>query len=200
MADKKPQKDNAPTNPRGIPYAPFVDKVEDYVTTRADVETTLKSFQEMISKYQFMEVNQQRRAAGLKDKMPDIQKTLDTVRFLKTRKPGSDPIEATFELNDTLYAKANIPPTEEVYLWLGANVMLSYPIDEAEELLSTRLSAAKQSLANCEEDLDFLREQITTMEVATARVYNWDVTMKRKEKNEQEALEEKTGKNGSPNG
>lgn len=42
-----------------------------------------------------------------------------------------------------------------------ANVMLSYPIDEAEELLSTKLSAAKQSLANCEEDLDFLREQIT---------------------------------------
>jgi hypothetical protein len=39
--------------------------------------------------------------------------------------------------------------------------MLSYPIDEAEELLSTKLSAAKQSLANCEEDLDFLREQIT---------------------------------------
>jgi hypothetical protein len=33
--------------------------------------------------------------------------------------PGSDPIEATFELNDTLYAKAHIPPTEEVYLWLG---------------------------------------------------------------------------------
>lgn len=33
-----------------------------------------------------MEVNQQRRAAGLKDKMPDIQKTLETVRFLKSRK------------------------------------------------------------------------------------------------------------------
>lgn len=38
------------------------------------------------SKYQFMEVNTQRRAAGLKDKIPDIQKTLETVRFLKTRK------------------------------------------------------------------------------------------------------------------
>ena len=37
-------------------------------------------------KYQFMEVNTQRRAAGLKDKIPDIQKTLDTVRFLQTRK------------------------------------------------------------------------------------------------------------------
>ncbi|KAE9369504.1 Prefoldin, subunit 3 [Stipitochalara longipes BDJ] len=199
MADKEPKKEIAPTNPRGIPYAPFVDKVEDYVASRADVEATLKNFQEMISKYQFMEANQQRRAAGLKDKMPDIQKTLDTVRFLKTRKPGSDPIEATFELNDTLYAKAHIPPTNEVYLWLGANVMLSYPIDEAEELLSSKLAAAKQSLENCEEDLDFLREQITTMEVATARVYNWDVTMKRKEKGEQGILED-VEKDGTPNG
>ncbi|KAM0375249.1 hypothetical protein ACHAO7_003210 [Fusarium culmorum] len=42
-------KDATPTNPRGIPYAPFVDKVEDYVTTRDDVEPTLRSFQEMIS-------------------------------------------------------------------------------------------------------------------------------------------------------
>ncbi|KAH0543975.1 peptide chain release factor 1 [Glutinoglossum americanum] len=172
----------ASTNPRGIPYAPFVDRVEDYVSSREEVEPTLKSFQEMISKYQFMEVNTQRRAAGLKDKLPDIQKTLDTVQFLKTRKAGSDPIEATFELNDTLYAKAHVPPTDEVYLWLGANVMLSYPIPEAESLLESKLSSAKQNLSNCEEDLDFLREQITTLEVATARVYNWDVTQKRKER------------------
>lgn len=96
---------DAATNPRGIPYAPFVDKVEDYVSSRAEVDGTMKSFQEMISyvvshvpglfslltlarKYQFMEVNTQRRGAGLKDKIPDIQKTLDTVQFLKTRKVG----------------------------------------------------------------------------------------------------------------
>lgn len=73
----------------------------------------------------------------------------------------SDPIEATFELNDTLYAKALVPPTEEVYLWLGANVMLAYPMAEAETLLEGKLSGAQQTLENCEEDLDFLREQIT---------------------------------------
>lgn len=39
--------------------------------------------------------------------------------------------------------------------------MLSYPIDEAETLLDTKLKTAKTSLSNCEEDLDFLREQIT---------------------------------------
>jgi len=30
----------------------------------------------------------QRRIVGLDDKMPDIQKTLETVRFLKSRKVG----------------------------------------------------------------------------------------------------------------
>ncbi|KAJ3498098.1 hypothetical protein NLG97_g1386 [Lecanicillium saksenae] len=179
-------KGETPTNPRGIPTAPFVDKVEDYVSSRGEVEGTLRSFQELISKYQFMEMNLQRRMAGLKDKIPDIQKTLDTVQFMKLRKDESEPIETTFELNETLYSRANIPPTEEVYIWLGANVMLSYPIEEAEELLQSKLKTAKTSLSNCEEDLDFIREQITTMEVATARVYNWEVVQKRKEKKEEE--------------
>ncbi|KAK2589857.1 peptide chain release factor 1 [Conoideocrella luteorostrata] len=192
-------KEDTPTNPRGIPYAPFVDNVEDYVATRQDVEPTLRSFQEMISKYQFMEANLQRRMGGLRDKIPEIQKTLDTVKFLKLRKDETEPIETTFELNDTLYAKANIPATDEVYIWLGANVMLSYPVDEAEVLLTSKLATAQTSLSNCEEDLDFLREQITTMEVATARVYNWEVVQKRKDKTSEsgEQIESKDKKSAS---
>ena len=38
-----------------------------------------------------MEVSTQRRAAGLKDKIPDIQKTLETVQFLKLRKVRGEP-------------------------------------------------------------------------------------------------------------
>lgn len=40
---------DAPTNPRGIPVAPFVDRVEDYVTDRSEVESTVNSFKEMIA-------------------------------------------------------------------------------------------------------------------------------------------------------
>ena len=39
--------------------------------------------------------------------------------------------------------------------------MLAYPIDEAVSLLESKLSSALEGLTNCEEDLDFLREQIT---------------------------------------
>lgn len=66
-------------------------------------------------------------------------------------------------MNDTLYAHATVLPddTDEVFLWLGANVMLAYPIDEAEQLLGEKLQAAESSFKNCEEDMEFLREQVT---------------------------------------
>ena len=55
-------------------------------------------------------------------------------------------------------------------------------------LLQSKLSAAEQNLQNTIEDLEFLREQITVMEVNTARVYNWDVKRRReaREKAERE--------------
>lgn len=72
-----------------------------------------------------------------------------------------------------MYAKANVPATEEVYLWLGANVMLAYPIPEAETLLESKLGSAKTSMANCEEDLDFLREQITVRRRTLCVLLSW---------------------------
>lgn len=39
--------------------------------------------------------------------------------------------------------------------------MLAYPLDEAETMLDDKLGSAELSLQNCEEDLEFLREQIT---------------------------------------
>lgn len=142
-----------------------------------------------------MEMNTQRRAAGLTDKIPDIRKTLETVNFLSLRGTGAKAFETTFELNDTLFAKAEIAGnTAEVFLWLGANVMLAYPVDEAKELLEGKLAAALESLANCEEDMDFLRQQITTLEVNTARLYNYEVTLKRRDRieaDEEQARERK---------
>lgn len=57
--------------------------------------------------------------------------------------------------------------------------MLSYEIDEAIALLREKLSNAKTNMATANEDLGYLRDQITTMEVNTARVHNWDVKRRR---------------------
>jgi hypothetical protein len=64
--------------------------------------------------------------------------------------------------------------------------MLEYPLEEAISLLSAKLAGAEKSLAASKEDLDFLREQITIMEVNTARVHNWDVKRRRERREELE--------------
>jgi hypothetical protein len=57
--------------------------------------------------------------------------------------------------------------------------MLSYTLPAAIALLRSKLALAEQSLRTSIEDLEFLREQVTVMEVNTARVYNWDVKRRR---------------------
>ncbi|KAI8646748.1 Prefoldin subunit-domain-containing protein [Parasitella parasitica] len=154
------------SNPRGIPSSPFVERVEDYVSEAEPVEVVLKKFQEAIRKV-------------LEEKIPEIEKTIAMVDLLTEKKESQEPLYTDFELNDTLYAKAKIEATGSVYLWLGANVMLEYTCEEAKDLLTSKLNTAKNSLKNTLEDLEFLRSQITTMEVNTARVYNWDVKQRR---------------------
>lgn len=53
-----------------------------------------------------------------------------------------------------------------------ANTMLLYPLQEAIDLLETKLSGAEKSLEETIEDLEWLREQVTVMEVNFARVHN----------------------------
>ncbi|KAI0689012.1 Prefoldin subunit 3, partial [Cytidiella melzeri] len=192
-------------NARGIPKAPFIADVAEHLGPNPDVETALKEIQSALAKYRYMDQNLTQRRRGLEDKIPDIKKTLNMIEFLQERREGKQPkqeeeededelddedvedkpIKTTFELNDTLYAEAELEDTDTVYLWLGANVMLSYKLPAAITLLRDKLKSAESSLTSVIEDLEFLREQITVMEVNTARVYNWDVK-RRREAREQE--------------
>lgn len=95
-----------------------------------------------------------------------------------------DSIELDFELGDTLYAKGTVRNgPKAVGLWLGAGVMLEYPVEEAKAFLNTKLEDRADELLKCNHDLDFVRRQITTMEVNVARLYNHAVSLKKKNNN-----------------
>ncbi|WRT64978.1 uncharacterized protein IL334_001919 [Kwoniella shivajii] len=202
------------TNPRGIPKAPFVADVEDYVGGKdGEIQSVMKKFEETTAKYRYMEISLQQRRKALLGKIPDMEQTLQVVNFLQIRRKKSlgeeveeeklsddeddlddleedddddgtkgkkeEAMKTLFELNDTLYAEAEINENGEVGLWLGANIMLMYPLQEAIDLLTSKLSTAKKSHEETVEDLEFLREQVTVMEVNFARVHNWDVKRRR---------------------
>ena len=129
---------------------------------------------ELYQKYKFMENQLARSKQTLKVKLPDITKTLEMVAMLKSRASQADrEVESNFLLSDNIWAKATIPnDTGKVGLWLGANVMVEYTYDEAIKLLGKNLKNAQDKLKETDEDIDYLKDQITTTEVNMARIYN----------------------------
>ena len=61
--------------------------------------------------------------------------------------------------------QAVLQDTSSVCLWLGANVMLEYPLQEAHDLLAKNYDNAKTSLESIKKDMLTLRDSITTTEV-----------------------------------
>ncbi|KAF4522127.1 hypothetical protein B566_EDAN012589 [Ephemera danica] len=170
----------------GIPEALFVDDVDKFMSLEenSNVQMVLKKLDEQHSKYKFMEMNLVTKKRRLKYQIPDLEQSLQMIKLLKKQQsldtPGS--IETQFMLSEQAYLKATIPPTDKVCLWLGANVMLEYSLDDAAGLLTKNTEAAKRNLGYIEHDLDFLRDQLTTTEVNMARVFNWDVKKRQAEK------------------
>ncbi|QEL59971.1 hypothetical protein CJJ09_002058 [Candidozyma auris] len=148
------------TNPRGIPKAPFIEKVESVVTDPSNYETIFSAFSDRLQQYKYMELSKKQQLADLNIKIPDAEKNLEVIELLKQKKNEEDEdkcIETNYELDSTLYTKATIDAKNlnSVYLWLGAEVMLEYPLDEAVELLNSRLESHKKQLKMVEEDLEF---------------------------------------------
>ncbi|XP_055855385.1 prefoldin subunit 3 [Episyrphus balteatus] len=159
----------------GIPEAVFLNEIDAYMfqpENDKNCEKVLQRLDEQHGKYRFMAFNLDARRRKLKQQIPDLQKSLEMIEVLRKQTEARD---TQFLLSDQVFIKTVVPPTKHVCLWLGANVMLEYPLDEAEELLKQNMHSALSNLKSVEHDQDFLRDQITTTEVNMARVYNWGV-------------------------
>ena len=158
----------------------------------------------MHQKYKFMEANLVSKKRRLKMQLPDISSSLELISKLRAKRDSSEDTNTQFLLSDSVYANATIPPTdkvekivnfhhcivvlicvlEQVCLWLGANVMLEYSLDDAEELLTKNKESAEKNISQIAFDLGYLRDQMTITEVTMARLYNWDVKKRQEKKKE----------------
>lgn len=175
----------SPSNSLGIPAAVFVEDVDNFMKqeeNQENAEVVLRRLDEQHSKYKFMELNLLQKKRRLKKQIPDIKTSLDILRMMKNKKANNEEAETQFLLSGQVYLKATIPPTDKVCLWLGANTMLEYSLQDAEDLLTRNSQTAQKNLNQLENDLDFLRDQLTTTEVNMARVYNWDVKRRQAER------------------
>ena len=176
MQVKIPMTEDSTENSRKIPKVIFIENTEAWVE-RYTEDALFAQMNELYQKYKYMEVNLHRARQNLRVKLPDIKKTLEMVAMLKQKYDGDNKeLESNYLLSDNVWAKARIPNTTgKVGLWLGANLMVEYTYEEALKLLSKNLANAEMKIKETDDDIDFLKDQLTTSEVNLARVYNMGV-------------------------
>ncbi|XP_038704696.1 probable prefoldin subunit 3 [Tripterygium wilfordii] len=168
------------TERRGIPAAQFVEDVETYLSQSGlDANSALSFLQERLQQYKFVEMKLLAQQRDLQAKIPDIEKCVNVVATLQTKKGTDEELIADFEVSEGIFSRARIEDNDSVCLWLGANVMLEYSSEEATTLLQKNLENAKASLEVLIADLQFLRDQVTITQVTIARLYNWEVHQRR---------------------
>lgn len=146
----------------------FIEDVEVYMKDK-EAEPTIRAVDEKIQKYRFLEINLLQKRSRLRRQLPDFEKSLQCIKLLGTK----EEINTHFLMSSQVYSRARIPPTDSVCLWLGANVLLECPLDEAKALLTKNFDTSMCNLKQIEVDLEFLKDQITTSEVNLARLINW---------------------------
>lgn len=136
----------------------------------------IEKLSQLSQRYRFFEENLVKNRDSLEEKIAEGRRALKAVQCLAKRSSNSGEntkdIETHFELSDGIFAKARIPATNKVCLWLGANVMVEYTHDEATTLLSKNLTNIQKSLDETNADISYLRDQLNTTDVNLSRVYN----------------------------
>lgn len=131
------------------------------------IDEVMTEMRRRYSQYKRLEAELQQQRIRLSTQLPDVRRSLEAVDTLVEKRERGDESGTTvkYQLTEATFADAEVATPESVYLWLGANVMLEYPLDEAKELLETNVKACESGLEANARDLAVLKDNVTIMEV-----------------------------------
>jgi len=187
-----------------VPQVKFIDNVEAFVNGR-EASEAVGALQDLHAKYKYLESGYLAQKQSLKQKIPDMEAALDLVKMLKKKADDigvegdlgdmnqddgkfsldDNCLPITYNLAENIYCHAKVPLSKTkstILLWLGANTLLEYTLDEAETLLTTNLKNAEIQLTNVTELSLYVRDQIVTSEVNIARCHNYGVLQRQKQR------------------
>eukprot|EP00004_Rigifila_ramosa_P017105 TRINITY_DN4129_c0_g1_i1.p1 TRINITY_DN4129_c0_g1~~TRINITY_DN4129_c0_g1_i1.p1 ORF type:complete len:198 (+),score=70.55 TRINITY_DN4129_c0_g1_i1:10-603(+) len=167
---------------RIVPAAAFLTTADiaRFMAEAGKPDALLKKMQEQFNDYKQLEVSLARRRQLMESKIPDLTSTLESVKFLKAKAEKGEKMNVHFPLSDAVLGNAEIEGDGKVCLWLGADVMLEYSYDEAIELLTRNLATTHETIKEIDESQDFIKDQLNTIEVNSARIHNYQVDSRKK--------------------
>lgn len=85
------------------------DNVDEFLNTSGvAVEASLGAFNELYSKYKYMETSFERSKNIYKSKVPDIEQTLELIKLMLAKKDEDETMLTNYSLSDTLYSTAEV--------------------------------------------------------------------------------------------
>lgn len=144
----------------------FIEDVDAHLAGKT-IDEVMTEMRRRYSQYKRLEAELQQQRIRLSTQLPDVRRSLEAVDTLVEKRERGDESGTTvkYQLTEATFADAEVATPESVYLWLGANVMLEYPLDEAKELLETNVKACESGLEANARDLAVLKDNVTIMEV-----------------------------------
>ena len=173
--------------------AAFIEDMAKYVEEQGGMERAITQLQKTYRELKQLEQSLAARKTNLATKLPSLERTLDAVKHLKAQSEARKeqaPEErkvrhVRYELGESgIYAQAALAEQayERVNLWMGANVMIEYTLDDAIALLEKNLGDARETIAGISRDMDIVKERTVTMEVNIARFYNHELAQHNKQR------------------
>ncbi|CAL6093790.1 Prefoldin_subunit 3 [Hexamita inflata] len=163
-------------NTRGIPRAVFFENVATFVANCGDVSHSILDLENKLAQYNLMFQSLDNQRNTLRNSLPSLHNTLESLEFVQEK--GEDVI-FYHQLVDGIYVKARINNNKKVGIFLGSNVMVDYTVEEAKNLIQENIRNVEKQIKDCELNLEFLKEQITIIEVSVSRVFNYDVQQRK---------------------
>ena len=121
---------------RGIPHMAVVEDIEAFLKKEGDesAEDAVARMREAYQKYKYVEKNISAQRERMADKLPEYEQNLAMIEMLLERKEKEAPFDTHYMLAEYAWTKARVEKPEFVSVWLGANVMVEYPLEEARAL------------------------------------------------------------------
>jgi prefoldin subunit 5 len=158
----------------------FIEDEEAFlVKTGFTEEEAALEMRAAFQQLQTMVANLRGKKSNLESKLPETDKALAMVAQLQKKREKDESARVTYELIGGVYSTADVPPSDRVMLWLGANVMVEYSLDEAEAFLTKQRTDAQEALKLTREDVAHLDDQINTLEVNINRMHNHAMAKRR---------------------
>lgn len=163
-------------HPRGLPKVLFIHDEDSFLReSQMTPEQAALEMRDAFQQLRLIRDQLQSRKDSLLDKIPEHERALQIIHHLQKQQNLNESTHLRFELLNNVYAKALVPPSGRVALWLGANVMLEFSYEEADLFLSRSISEARSSLDLAIADLEHIDDQQNTLEVNINRMHNYSV-------------------------